>query len=104
MLSSWLCSCVSRSVFRLRQTVSNLNRQTRWLLVGVGIVIFAPIAHVAVEVALVTHRGKLIYKTHFTVGSGAVHDTTGFLHEDADLYRLPYAGLAFSRRYRFGWP
>ena len=62
----------------IKQAFSRLDRGTHWLLVGVGTAILAPIAHVAVEVALVTHRGKLIYKTHVTVGSGAVHDTIKF--------------------------
>lgn len=64
----------------VNQTVAALGAKGRWLLAGLGAGVLAPVVHVAVEVALITHRGHLVYNgNQVSPGSGQIRKTVKFL-------------------------
>jgi hypothetical protein len=67
---------------QVNQTVKRLGTRGRWLVAALCAAVLAPVAHVALEVALITHRGNLAYNgNQVSPGTGAVRKTVKFIAE-----------------------
>ena len=64
---------------RIREKLRELDRGRRIILGAVAAAVFLPLAHVAVEVALIAERGPLVYGAQVNSGGGIARKTSHFV-------------------------